>query len=128
MHSWPASIPTRSRQVEDLDCLARSLKSSLASLISFEKLLGGNISTARRLNALEASKKVVEISANDGGIMTTVQVRYDGYNRQLKILRDHQKPQLEDGEVYTLAFLESENGVDVEWIDFVDPLLLTNKT
>ena len=60
--------------------------------------------------------------------MTTVQVQYDGYNRQLKILHQHAKAQLEDGEVYTLAFIESEGGVNVEWIDFVDDTASTNKT
>jgi hypothetical protein len=72
--------------------------------------------------------KVVEIyEFNHGGIMTTVQVQYDGYN-QLKILHGRAKAQREDGEVYTLAFLESENGVDVEWVDIFDDAASTSKT
>lgn len=59
--------------------------------------------------------------------MTTVQVQYDGYNRQLKILNKDARVLHEEGEVYTLAFLESDSGMNVEWIEFVDDAASTNK-
>jgi hypothetical protein len=61
-----------------------------------------------------------KLRCHDGGVMTMVQVQYDGYNKNFKVLHQQAKANLADGEVYTLAFLESESGVDAEWIDFVD--------
>ena len=47
-----------------------------------------------------------------------VRVRYDHYNRRLKILDEDTDVLFEDGDLYMLAVFDSGDSTEVEWIDF----------